>query len=295
MYFVYMETTVYVKQISINANIKYKSSLRSLQDNSSTKGVCTLEENYSNNDQKRYQCSIETNGEEIANIELDKNIKAEDDDMDFSDTKVSPMGAKYMNKIQEIGEEDPFNKKLYLLNSSLITVDNDNNEFNIIGEIKDDTNFNYKKIDLEISLLKNSVEELSIISCIPSKKENKYNLQCNTNNEMVGVLNSGFANLGNENLIVEISDSAKTNINFKEKYLKTDYRKSSGGLSAGTIVAIIVPIAVVLIASVLIIIYCYKKNKINSTNIGDPSVPNNSSIVPIPPNSSSIAAIDQIA
>ena len=112
---------------------------------------------------------------------------------------------------------------------------------------------------------------------------------------MVGVLNSAFANLGNENLIVEISDSAKTNINFKEKYLKTDYRKSSGGLSTGTIIAIIVPIAVVLIASVLIIIYCYKKNKINSTNIGDPSVPNNSSIVPIPPNSSSIAAIDQIA
>ena len=277
MYFVYMETTIYVKKISINANIKYKSSLRSLQDNSSTKGECVLEENYSNNDQKRYRCSIETNGEEISNIELDKNIKAEDDDMDFSDTKVSPMGAKYMNKIQEIGDEDPFNKKLYLLNSSLITVDNDNNEFNIVGEIKDDTNFNYKKIDLEISLLKNSVEELSIISCIPSKKENKYNLQCNTNNEIVGVLNSGFANLGNENLIVEISDSAKTNINFKEKYLKTDYRKSSGGLSAGTIVAIIVPIAVVLIASVFIIIYCYRKKKIISTNIGDSSiVPNNS-------------------
>ena len=195
-----------------------------------------------------------------------------------------------MNKIQEIGEEDPFNKKLYLLNSSLITVDNDNNEFNIIGEIKDDTNFNYKKIDLEISLLKNSVEELSIISCIPSKKENKYNLKCNTNNEMVGVLNSAFANLGNENLIVEISDSAKTNINFKEKYLKTDYRKSSGGLSTGTIIAIIVPIAVVLIASVLIIIYCYKKEKMSSTNNGDLSNLHNNNN-----NNSSIAAIDQIA
>ena len=108
-----------------------------------------------------------------------------------------------MNKIQEIGNEDPFNKKLYLLNSTSITVNNDNNEFNIIVKIKNDININYKKINLEISLLENSVEKLSNISCIPTKIGAVYNLQCNTHNEMSGILNSAFANLGNENLIVE--------------------------------------------------------------------------------------------
>jgi len=147
------------------------------------KGECALEEDYSNNNQKRYQCSIETNGDEIDNIELDKNIKAEDDDIDLTETKVSPMGLKYMNKIQEIGNEDPFNKKLYLLNSTSITVNNDNNEFNITGEIKDDNNFNYEKINLEISLIENSEEKLSNVSCIPTKKENN------------GLINKWFCNL----------------------------------------------------------------------------------------------------
>ena len=129
-----------------------------------------------------------------------------------------------MNQIQEIGSEDPFNKRLYLLNSSLITVDNDNNEFNITGEINDDTNFNYKKIDLEISLLENSIEKLSNISCIPSKEETKYTLKCNTKNEMNGVINTAFANLGNENLLVEISDSVKKSINFQEKKRKSSMK-----------------------------------------------------------------------
>ena len=185
-----------------------------------------------------------------------------------------------MNKIQEIGNEDPFNKKLYLLNSTSIIVNNDNNEFNITGEIKDDTNFNYEKINLEISLIENSVEKLSNISCIPTKIGTAYNLQCNTNNKMSGVLNSAFANLGNENLIVEISDSVKKNINFKEKIkeIKRNYYKSSGGLSTGVIIGIIIPILLILIATVSVAIYCYRKRKMNSANQGDSSIiPNNTS------------------
>ncbi len=97
---------------------------------------------------------------------------------------------------------------------------------------------------------------------------------------MSGVLNSAFANLGNENLIVEISDSVKKNINFKEKIkeIKRNYYKSSGRLSTGAIIAIVVPIVVILIATVSVAIYCYRKRKINSANQGDSSIiPNNSS------------------
>ena len=280
MYFVYVETTHYVKKIAINAFIKYKGGKRMLQQETK-KGECNIEESYSNNNQKRYQCFIDTNGEEIDNIQIDKNIKSEDDDIDLTETKVSPMGVKYMNNIQEIGNEDPFNKKLYLLETTSINVDNDNNEFNITGVINGGTDFNYKKINLEISLIENSVEKLSNVSCIPTKKETIYNLQCNTNNEMSGVLNSGFSNLGNENLIVEISDSVKKSINFKEKIEKMNrnYNKSSGGLSTGVIIAIVIPIVIILIATVSLAIFCFNKKRVESPNQGDSSiVPNNSAL-----------------
>ena len=98
---------------------------------------------------------------------------------------------------------------------------------------------------------------------------------------MSGVLNSGFSNLGNENLIVEISDSVKKSINFKEKIEKMNrnYNKSSGGLSTGVIIAIVIPIVIILIATVSLAIFCFNKKRVESPNQGDSSiVPNNSAL-----------------
>ena len=271
---VYVEKNVYSKKITINSQIKYKSNKRMLQEESK-KGECTLVETANNsNDQKRYECTIETNGEEVDNVKIDKNIKSEDDEVDFSDTEVSPMGIKHMNNIQEIGNNDIFDKKLYLLNTNSITVDNEQNEFNITGEINDN-NFNYKDINLEISLTDNSIEKSENISCISTKKEtNIYNLQCKTDKEISGIINNGFADLGNENLIVEIQDSDKTGINFKEKIqtIKKTNEKSSGGLSAGAIVAIVIPCVVLLIASFALGFYCFRKGQINPESKGNPQI-----------------------
>ena len=258
MYFVYVKKVTYAKRISINVNIKYKSSKRFLQDSSAQKGVCTLDENDSDK-QKRYNCTIETNGEEIENIQIDKDIKAEDEEIDFSDTEISPMGIKYMDKLQDVGDNDPFDKKLYILQNSSITVDNDNNEFIITGDI-DDSEFNYDKMTLEIGLLDGSQEKVENIDCRSKKEENNtYNLQCTTKNKMNGKINSAFANLGKENLLVDISDSEKKNINFQEKSQditgKRYYNKSSGGLTAGGVAAIIIPSIIVVLGLIALIIY----------------------------------------
>ena len=274
MYFIYMETTVYAKKITINANIKYKNSLRLLQEDATQKGECILEEDSSDNNQKRYNCNIETNGKEIDNIQLDKNIEAGDDNIDFSSTEISPIGMKFMNNIQNVGNEDPFSgKQLYTLNSSSVSVDNDKNEFNITGNINNDT-FNYDKINLEISLTDNSEEITKNISCIPTKIDTKiYNLQCNTKNEMHGTLNNAFANLEDGNLFVEINDNK--NISFQEKIIKIrNNKKSSGGLSTGGIIAIIIPSIALLFATIGVIIYFMRKRNIET------GTQNNSSIVP---------------
>ena len=263
IYFAYIEKTVYSKKIVINTNIKYKTSKRFLQTESKQKGECVLIEDDSNN-QKKYKCSIETNGEEIDNIKLDKNITSDDNNIDFSNKEISPMGINYINKLQDVGDTDIFDgKKLYILENAEVNIDNDKNELNITGNITDN-NFNYDKINLEMILIDNNEEKSENISCIPNKENNKYNLKCNTKNEMSGKLNSAYANLGNANLIIDISDSNKKTINFEQIFSdnngKKNYKSKKGGLSTGGIIAIIIPCIVILIGLIIIIIY-YKTKK----------------------------------
>ena len=216
VYFAYIKQTVYSKELIINTHIGYAKRLRSLQENVSTKSVCKLVENKFDN-QKKYNCTFETTGEEIENIQIGKNIESGDGDIEFSDIDISPIALKYINNLQNIGDSDPFEKKLFILKNSKVVVDNDNNEFNITGNISDN-GFNYKSINLDLTLLENSNEENANISCIHiDEGENIFTLKCNTDNEMKGQLTGAFSNLGNENLLVNFLDADKNaELNFKE-------------------------------------------------------------------------------
>ena len=262
IYFVYVEKTVYTKKISIKMNIRYKSNRRYLQTESEQEGECILVEDDSLN-QKKYNCSVNTNGEEIDSIQLDKNISADDNDINLTDIEISPIALNNINNIQNVGDQDPFDgKALYILDQSEINVNNDINELNLTG-IMNDNKFEYDKINLDMALTENSLEKTESITCTSTKQNNKYNLQCNTKNEMSGKLNSAFSNLGNANLIVNIPEQNKKEINFSKLSSETSsyrfYRKKSGGLSAGKIVAIIIPCVIVLISAIGLSIYFYKK------------------------------------
>jgi hypothetical protein len=262
IYFVYVEKTVYTKKISIKMNIRYKSNRRYLQTESEQEGKCILVEDDSLN-QKKYNCSVNTNGEEIDSIQLDKNISADDNDINLTDIEISPIALNNINNIQNVGDQDPFDgKALYILDQSEINVNNNTNELNITG-IMNDNKFEYDKINLDMALTENSLEKTESITCTTTKQNNKYNLQCNTKNEMSGKLNSAYSNLGNANLIVNIPEQNKKEINFSKLSSETSsyrfYRKKSGGLSAGKIVAIIIPCVIVLISAIGLSIYFYKK------------------------------------
>ena len=269
IYFIYTENVVYAQKISIKMNIRYKHTRRYLQrylqTESEIEGKCTLVQDISLN-QKKYNCTVETNGEEIDSIQLDKNISVDDSDINFSDIEMSPIALNYINNIQNIGDQDLFdNKMLYILNQSDFTVNNEINELNITGYINDNK-FSYNKINLDMALMQNSKEKIENITCTTTKLSDKYNLQCNTKNEMSGKLISAYSNLGNANLIVNIPEQNKKDINFNkissESASKTFYRKSSSGLSGGTIAAIIIPCCIVLIAITALSIYFIKRKPI---------------------------------
>ena len=156
--------------------------------------------------------------------------------------------------------------KNYILQEATIKVDNENNIFNITGYLDDD-NFNHKEIILEMTLLDNSEKKSENITCNPIKGEKGLlTLQCNTKKELKGILDNAFANLENENLMISLPDSEKIEKNkiiFEEKispYNTYGYnKKSSGGLSTGGIIAIIIPCVIVLILATGMI-YFRKKN-----------------------------------
>ena len=271
MYFAYLDQNIYAKKISINIIIRYKNTKRYLQANLVKQGKCTLIEDNSLN-QKKYNCALETNGEDIDNISLDRNIIADDSDIDFSNIDISPIGLNYINNIQSIGDQDPFdNKKLYILDQSEIIINNNNNnnnnQLNIVGYMNE-KNFEYSQFNLDMVMTQNSKEKIENIICTSSKQNDKYNLQCTTKNELIGKLNSAYSNLENANLIVNIPEQNKKSIYFKEIIPETNkyqfYRKNSGGLSGGLIALIVIVCSLVSIAIITIVICLNKRRSLKN-------------------------------
>ena len=262
VYFVYIEQIDYSKEIIITTYItyiQYANRLRGLQENVPQKSVCKLVENEFDN-QKRYNCTLETDGEDIENIQIDRNITSENKELNVSDIDVSPIGSKYINNVQEVGDSDPFEKKLYILDNSKVVVDRYNNEFNITGSMKE-SGFNYTNFNLELTLSTFSKEQNENVSCISiDEGENKYTLKCSTENDLKGHLKSAFSDLENGNLLVNFLGSAKrVNLNFDKTPNLAIKNKSSGGLSTGGIIAIIVSCVIILIAVTLIVIFGLKR------------------------------------
>ena len=262
--FISFSGKIYFSQLVIRTIITYFSKVRILQLSEIQYSKCILIDDESTNI-KKYNCSIETNGDEIENIEIDKNIEFPDDDLDIPDIEVSQIAIRQMKHLQNIGNEDYFSKKLYLLNNAKTEVDDDERIFNLTGYIEDD-DFHYNTINLEISLLNNSEEvKLENISCDSIKINNTiYTLKCSTNKSMTGYLDSGFSNLGDANLIINFLDGEKKNLNFVGISKPTVQNTSSSGLSTGAIVAIVISLVafVILIIAGLIIFIAIKRKKL---------------------------------
>ena len=260
VYFAHVRQIVYTEILIITVNIRYKTGLRRLQENESKQAECRLiNSEYENQD--RYNCTLETNGEVIDNIQATK--------FNFTDQEIeivgkTPFAEQYINNIQNIGTGDMFNKKLYILDNSTTNIDNDNNEFNITGTINDKS-FNKENLILTINS-ENSEQKIQNIPCKVIKlNDEKYRLKCNTDNEVKANLDSAFADLGNENLIINYADNTNSKIDFDSKigtFNSGPISKKKKGLKAGGIVGIAVSCVAVLIIAIIITIVLRNKNKL---------------------------------
>ena len=263
IHFAHITEIIVTKILYITVNIKYKLSLRGLEESTTKKVECNLLDNNFNN-QDKFNCTFDVNENEIDNIEIDKNLEFKDQNIDI--IGVTPIAHKFMNNLQNVGDSDIFNKKLYILDEATSSIDNDNNLFNITGTIND-KQFNYESLNLTIN--SDNSDEIHNISCKVLKTNDEiYTLQCNSKKEIKAQLDSAFSDLGNENLIVNFKDNTNNTIDFKEIENGPIKKPSSNkGLSNGVIVSLIVA-GVALLILIITIIICLKKKKpkIEETN-----------------------------
>ena len=270
----------------ISIIIRYKINLNIIQEIKQIK--CILIKNNEDNIQINYNCSFETNGNDIYNVQLINQFKFDENDIEI--IGYTPYANKYINNITNIRENNIFIKRLYILSNIIIIINNKNNEFNITGNILNYDRFNYQKINLMINLLSlnYSIIDITYISCnvIKLKENNNYYIfQCFSEKEIFGTIDGAFAELEDANMVIMPGDN-NTLINFTKKIEKIDekkitknYRtKSKGGLSTGGKLAIIfsiigvvaaVGIEIVLIKTKTIVLYK------NSDSVKDIIVNNN--------------------
>ena len=246
--------------------IKYKKILRRLQETITEKVKCVkITQEYQDN--MLFNCSFGTSGEDLHNIEINKKLK----DFNFTGQdveiiSVSPFAIKYMDNLQNIKDGDLFNKKVYILDKSILSIDNENRQFDITG-IMSDNRFNYDKFNLTIAILSsNSQERIENVSCIMEKlNEENYTLHCVSGDEISGELESAASDLGKDILVVNILKSSNnannTDDDFNSNIINNIHNKKEKGLSAGGIVAIVlVLLFVVVISGILLVLVKSKKN-----------------------------------
>ena len=241
---------------------------RRLETNEEEQKVeCHLQD-YSVNNEAKYDCFLNKQDKEIQNLEVL-------DIFEFSGKTVSLSGMslmsyKYKNHLQE-ANTDYFSKKLYLLQDSFIKYNN--THFNISGNMNY-SDFKYTDLFLQFALVSEKKNtEIKNASCtIIETKKREYTLECIPESSLIkGNFELPFSDLGDANLVVmfqketNLIDMGNKDISFK--YFKTQRNK----LSSGIIVAIIL-CCLFMLAAILLLIYLIKTNKIKNRRVEDSSV-----------------------
>ena len=145
---------IYTYKLIVTIRIKYKviieNKARNLEESSQieVKNIeCYLVDiNYDN--QVKFNSSFEGNEDEIEKIQVDKNMTFDGQEVEIS--AVTPVANLSMKNLQKLGENDSFDKKLFILDNCTLIEDNTNNKFNIAGVLSENK-FDYEAINLIIN------------------------------------------------------------------------------------------------------------------------------------------------
>ena len=206
------------------------------------------------NNQVRYNCSLNDIGKEIELISSSFNFTFMEQEVGIlSYTSISIEQSKNLLEISE----NIFDKKLYILDNSIVNLYKNNYKFNINGTM-DDESFPYDKIILTLNLDKdkNSLNA----TCSSNKSDKNYIFSCNSTAAIKEKIISGFAALENGNLLVNVKE--QTGFSSSKFYFFSTKRSSK--LSAGVIIGIIIVLLFVIISLILSFYYMKKKKHYKS-------------------------------
>jgi len=181
----------------------------------------------------------------------------------------TPLASLYMNNLQEVGDNFNYlanNTITYILNNSLLYKSN-KNSLNITGTIED-SNFNHKNRDINL-IINSTTEENGIINedcTINTSGENNYTITCPYKENVNYNFQNALSVIDSDLLLINFND--QNNSTFIQESSISNYRrnynKSSNGLNAGSIVAIILVSIAVLACAIGIILFTRKNNMTNN-------------------------------
>ena len=268
IYFARIRNTIYSKILHFPIIITYNMNMRVLKE---TEGNCTLhkminERNY------QFLCEVYEDTTNIKSISIKPDFKFLSQN-NINIIGISPFAKLFMNNLQLINEKFDIlsNVSIYLLDNS--TYDKyDEPLFNISGRING-TQPKFENKNLSVIINLHSEKLVNEIDCIINNITwEKYILNCKMNETTESDLQSAISFIDDGNiLLINFADGANSIINVEiEKKISNRlfFRKQNGALKPGIIAALII-IFIVALASIIFIAFYFRKKNIKLENYDD--------------------------
>jgi predicted outer membrane lipoprotein len=257
IYFILLTNSVYPENLIIAIIIINNNSLRTL---SNIEGKCTLQG--SGTEVKgQYLCEVEADTSNINQIKIGNYFKFDSED-NVTVSGITPIANMYMDNIQDIGNKfaNLDNSTIYVLEHSVYKKYG-NLLFNITGTIND-PQANITDDDFVLMMNGASYDKTQIeVNCnIADIIGNNYTLNCKSNENIKGDLQSAISFIDDDILIINFDGITDGEVELETSSTSRFYRKKRGGLNAGAIVGIILACAVAIISAIAVMVYCKKEN-----------------------------------
>jgi hypothetical protein len=276
IYFFSFESFEFPDKISFTANITYRSLLRILDNNNQVN--CEKIEINGQSKKSKYNCTIDSQNNNIDNIALNQDIKFCSQNVNLV---ISPLALEYINKLQVLPENynNMFdNSTVYILEKSRIS--QNGKAFNISGEMNGNPNFSINKNLILMANPESDNEDREINCNIADNNLDHYILACGLNNYIQYELNNSISLIDNDILLINF-DGGNSKVNATEvnqNYRNYYYNKSSG-FSSGALVAIIL-VPIFALFSLLAALFFFRKKNTESPPIDNTTTRANFNIHP---------------
>ena len=262
IYFVSIINSIISKKLKFPINIQYNTALRHLE----IKDINCILQDSDSKIKLQYKCETETDNSNIKQISIEP--KFDFDGQNVNLIGITSLADEYMNKIQIVDELNYLrDSMIYILDHSIYNKANNNNLFNISGEMSEQITFEKNDLILKIKSTSSEGNKERNVNCtISNIKGKNYTLICNPVEAIkFNDLQSAYSRLENNNILL-VNFDLENDINIDtvkeiDDITEGNSNKSSKGLNAGAIIGIILASIVAIGAIVAIIIILNKGNK----------------------------------